>query len=270
MTNAKNDNNTNDKLLRKSDLFSMFIRSFFIQAQFALKEKLGTGFGFALIPGIRRISKNKDHAREILLKHSEYFNSHPFLSSYILGAVIRVEEQSIAESSDLNEQISNLKTRMAGVLGSLGDRFFWKFLKPTASLAAFVIILSLENLYPWNVISGLIAFLLINVSFNLYYRMHGIFEGYRSGVMVIKDKKIKLIENLNFKLICLSLLLFGILVIFESRNAFSSGYKAGITLLVSSGATFLLNHKKSTTGISIIAVLTTIFVIFLFWKILSN
>ena len=99
----------NSDSLRTFDLMRIFLRSFFIQATFTLKEKLGVGFGFALLPGIKRISENHEQTQRLLKRHSEYFNSHPFMSSFILGSVLRLEENAINNSRNAHKDIEIIK-----------------------------------------------------------------------------------------------------------------------------------------------------------------
>jgi len=265
-----NNDNSPGTALRRTDLLRVVWRSFFIQAQFTLKEKLGAGFGFALIPGIKKIAGSEEKALAVVRRHTEYFNTHPFLASYVIGAVLRLEEQECAAPGDAGKSIDNLKTRLAGILGSLGDRLFWKYLKPASSLAALVYIFSCTRLYPWNAVAGIAAFLIIFNVMHLYYRIGGVIKGYRSGAGIVRDRSILVIENINVILTRVSLLFLGIVAALESRLAFEGGTPGVLIFICALIITFILNHKKAAPGLGLAAGLCSSIVIFALWKVISG
>ncbi|KPK96334.1 hypothetical protein AMJ80_00655 [bacterium SM23_31] len=248
--------------LRTFDLVRIFLRSFFIQATFTMKEKLSVGFGFALLPGIKRISRNHEHMQQLLKRHSEYYNSHPFMTSFILGSVLRLEENATNNSPNPYKDIEIIKTHLAGVLGSLGDRLFWKFLKPFASIVALIMIFILSEFYPWNIFISIICFLLVFNVLHLFYRLWGIIHGYRAGTAVIHSKSIQLIEHLNFRLACFALGFIGLLSILELRLVYKEDIFGIIIFIAASATAFLLNYKKNSPGLGIIVGLAVSFVIY--------
>ena len=260
----------NSDSLGTFDLMRIFLRSFFIQATFTLKEKLGVGFGFALLPGIKRISGNHEQTQQLLKRHSEYFNSHPFMSSFVLGSVLRLEKNAINNSGNAHKDIEIVKTRLAGALGSLGDRLFWKFLKPLASIVALIMIFMLREFYPWNMFVSLVYFLFIFNVLHLFYRWWGILQGYRSGTAVIHSKSIQCIEHLNFRIGCFALGFLGLLSVLELREAYEGDFLGIIIFIAASSTAFLLNYKKSLPGIGIIVSLSVSFIIYSLFHLTGN
>ncbi|MFC1732637.1 PTS system mannose/fructose/sorbose family transporter subunit IID [candidate division KSB1 bacterium] len=254
--------------LRTIDLISVFIRSLFIQSQFTLKEKHGTGFGFTVLPGLKRISRTQADLKNLMQSHTGFFNSHPFLAPFIAGAVIRIEEVSRTGPVDDSQKITTLKTRFAGALGSLGDRFFWKFLKPAASIIALVIVFALNNYYPWNIIIGASLFLIQFNLFHLYYRLRGVFKGYGAGGEIIRDKSLKLLERMNSLMLKIILFFLGALVVLEVVFVLEGNVMGVIILTAAILISFYLNYQRNSPGLAIIGGLASSIVLFFIWRTL--
>jgi mannose/fructose/N-acetylgalactosamine-specific phosphotransferase system component IID len=131
------------------------------------------GFAYAIEPVLRRFYPDPAAYELRLRLHMEYFNTQPYLASYILGAVIRIEEDRVSGLT-ADGDVSGLKTALMAPLGALGDSFFWGALKP---LAAVVAVALLMTGYWW-------APLLFLVFYNVWHvglRAGMLFWGYQSG-----------------------------------------------------------------------------------------
>lgn len=119
------------RLTRRS-MASAFLRSFLIQGSWNYHTMIGTGFGFAMLPGLRSLF-GKDDARfaDSVRRHVEHFNAHPYLAGVALGAALRLE----AEGED-PEVVRRLKSAVRGPLGGLGDALVWATWLPALSMAA--------------------------------------------------------------------------------------------------------------------------------------
>ena len=73
--------------------------------------------------------------------HLEYFNTQPYLASFILGAVVRLEEDR-ATGRKAIEDVTGLKAALMAPLGALGDTFFWGALKPFASAVTVALLMT--------------------------------------------------------------------------------------------------------------------------------
>jgi mannose PTS system EIID component len=113
-------------------LASAFARSFVIQGSWNYHTMLGSGFAFAMLPGLRRIFAGDPKAMEASVRrHLEHFNSHPYLSNLALGAALRLE----ADGQD-GDTVRRFKTAVRGPLGGLGDALVWAAWLPAISMAA--------------------------------------------------------------------------------------------------------------------------------------
>jgi len=98
---------------------------------------IGAGFGFTILPTLRRVFRDDPQAlEEAVNRHSEHFNAHPYLANLALGAVCRME----MDGRD-PEEIRRFKLAVRGPLGGLGDSLVWAGWRPTVVLAALALAL---------------------------------------------------------------------------------------------------------------------------------
>jgi len=140
------------------------------------------GFLYALGPGLRRIHLNPHERKKAEVRHSEFFNTHPYLANVFLGMVLRMEEE-YAEGHVGETVVVRIKSQWAGPLAALGDSFFWATWRPLCSLfAAVVFAVALGDVPVWVVVA---SFLVPYNVVHLWIRFSGISRGYNSGRDVI-------------------------------------------------------------------------------------
>lgn len=119
--------------LRTRDLARVYLRSLWLQASWSYEGMQGLGFAYALDPVLRRLHGEGPGRREGLLRHLEFFNSHPVLASAVLGCVARLEEEGGSEGPKVGLR---LKAALMGPCGAMGDGLYWGALKPLVALLA--------------------------------------------------------------------------------------------------------------------------------------
>lgn len=83
----------------------LFLRSFFNQALINYRGMTHLGILWALLPVLRR---QETRRRERMVRAFGFFNSHPYLAGYIIGASARMEED------DQGELLERLKKAAVG------------------------------------------------------------------------------------------------------------------------------------------------------------
>ncbi len=157
--------------LRTVDLLGIFWRSFFIQASWSFDRLQSLGFAFALIPALRRLYPDPKELSSRLAVHMEYFNTQPYLASYVLGAAARAEEER-ASGRKPDADMTELKKNLMAPLGALGDSYFWGSLKPFAAAAAVAVLLTgawwapLLYLILYNVVHMVLRLTLVFVGYS--------------------------------------------------------------------------------------------------------
>ncbi len=117
---------------------STFLRSFLIQGSWNRRTMLGSGFGFSILPTLRRVYRDDPEGFEAAVtRHVEHFNAHPYLANLALGATCRMEMDG-----EPPEEIRRFKLAVRGPLGSLGDSLVWAGWRPATVLMALALGLS--------------------------------------------------------------------------------------------------------------------------------
>jgi mannose PTS system EIID component len=151
-------------------------RLFAVQASWNYEILIGNGIGFCVEPALRLLPGGQGGAeyRAALARQSQYFNAHPYLSSFAVGALARAELEGQPAA-----RIERFRTALCGPLGSVGDRLVWVGLLPTCSFAA----LTLFGLgAPTFVCLG--VFLLLYNAGHLALRLWGLQMGWEKGLAV--------------------------------------------------------------------------------------
>lgn len=166
-------------------LLRILARAFLLQASWSFERMQSLGFAYALAPALRRLYPDDTAFDERLRYHAEYFNTQPYLASFIIGAVVKQEEVRAAGKT-AGDDIQPLKEALMGPLGALGDSFFWGSLKPlAAAIAAAMIIAG----WWW----GPLLYLVLYNLWHLGLRTGLLFWGYASA-----GDALALISHFNF------------------------------------------------------------------------
>ena len=119
---------TKEKVITAKDLNKMAWRGLFVQASFNYERMQACGWLYSIIPGLKKIHKNKEDMSKSMMMHMEFFNTHPFLVTFIEGIVIAMEENK--ENIDT---IRGIKIATMGPLGGIGDALIWLTLLPISA-----------------------------------------------------------------------------------------------------------------------------------------
>lgn len=152
---------------------AVFLRSFAIQGSWNYRTLIGSGFAFALLPALRVLYRNRpERLQEAVERHSQLFNSHPYLAPMALGAVATLE----AEGDDVRV-VERFKAAVRGSLGTLGDRLVWAGWRPVCLLFALALLLAGAKWW-----MGVLAFLVLYNAGHLLLRVWA----YRVGLRETK------------------------------------------------------------------------------------
>lgn len=120
------------KKLSKKVLNKMVWRSLFLQASFNYERMQAAGWLYGILPGLEEIHKNKEDLSASMKHNLDFFNTHPFLVTFVMGIVLSLEQQK----ADINT-IRAVRVAAMGPLGGIGNAIFWFTLVPiTAGITA--------------------------------------------------------------------------------------------------------------------------------------
>ncbi len=143
---------TEGETLDNKTLNQMAWRSMFLQASFNYERMQAGGWLYSILPGLKKIHKNKEDLSTSMKHNMEFFNCHPFLITFVMGIILSLEQKK----ADV-QTIRALRVAAMGPLGGIGDAIFWFTLLPiSAGIGAN---LSLQG----SILGPIIFFVLFNV-----------------------------------------------------------------------------------------------------------
>ena len=92
-SNATQYNNlTPAKTLDKKTLNSMVFRSLNLQASFNYQRMQAAGWLYCILPGLIKIHEDKEDLKTSMQHNLEFFNTHPFLITFVMGIILSLEQ----------------------------------------------------------------------------------------------------------------------------------------------------------------------------------
>lgn len=165
----------------KKEFMSGFWRSCGLQGCFNYERQQGIGFGFSMIPHLKRIYKDDPEGyKEALKRHVTFYNITPQCTTFVQGIVVSMEEEAAAHKEFDTSSINAVKTALMGPLSGIGDSIFWGTLR-TIGLG-----IGLAFCMQGNIL-GPIFFLLIHNIPHWLVRYHGLKIGYTQGLSFMES-----------------------------------------------------------------------------------
>lgn len=154
--------------LDKKTLNKMVWRSLNLQGSFNYERMQAAGWLYCILPGLEKIHTDKEDLSTSMQHNLEFFNTHPFLVTFVMGIVLSMEQQK----ADINT-IRAVRVAAMGPLGGIGDALFWFTLVPiTAGITANMAINGsiagpILFLLIFNIVQMALRFFLMNWSYEL-------------------------------------------------------------------------------------------------------
>ena len=155
--------------LDKKTLNKMVWRSLNLQGSFNYERMQANGWLYGILPGLLAIhGEGSDDLKLSMAHNQEFFNTHPFLVTFVMGIILSLEQQK----ADINT-IRAVRVAAMGPLGGIGDAIFWFTLVPIA--AGICSNMAIEGnimgpilfLLIFNVVQFGVRFFLMHWSYNL-------------------------------------------------------------------------------------------------------
>ena len=191
--------------LTKKDRISVWWRSTFLQGSWNYERMQNGGWAFAMIPAIRRLYKSKEERSGALKRHLEFFNTHPYVASPILGVTLALEEERANGAPIDDVTIQGVKVGMMGPLAGIGDPVFWFTVRPIIGALAASLAMSGNILGPIIFFFGWNA---IRMAFTWYTQEFG----YKAGSRISEDLSGSLLQDITKGASILGMFILGSLV----------------------------------------------------------
>ncbi|WP_010630730.1 PTS system mannose/fructose/sorbose family transporter subunit IID [Sporolactobacillus vineae] len=191
--------------LTKKDRISVWWRSTFLQGSWNYERMQNGGWAYTMIPAIKKLYKTKEDRAEALKRHLEFFNTHPYVASPIIGVTLALEEERANGAPVDDVAIQGVKVGMMGPLAGIGDPVFWFTVKPILGALAASLAMTGNILGPilyfvgWNIIR--MAFMWYTQEF-----------GYKAGSKITEDLSGGLLQDITKGASILGMFILGALV----------------------------------------------------------
>ena len=116
--------------LNKKDRMAVTLRSTLLQGSWNFERMQNGGWAYSMIPAIKKLYTKKEDQIAALKRHMEFFNTHPYVASPILGVTLALEEERANGKPVDDAAIQGVKIGMMGPLAGIGDPVFWFTLRP--------------------------------------------------------------------------------------------------------------------------------------------
>ena len=245
-------------------LFKVLWNSFFIQSAWSFEKMQGMGFALAITPALKKIYKEKDVLINAVKRHMEFFNTHPYMASVIIGGAIKIEED-IKEGMVPPETVSMFKKSLMGPYGAIGDMYYWGSIKPMAAVTG--VILATLSAGIW---AG-IAFLVIYNIPHIWMRFRGLSTGYSMGTDVAGYIKSLNMPDVSIKIRYFTVFLLGLFLALYGSKAWQIKLPVvdtDIINLMAVPVTTVLLAWLIKRGVSVSVIVYSIFIInVIYWHI---
>lgn len=191
--------------LSKKDRISVWWRSTFIQGSWNYERMQNGGWAYSMIPAIKKLYKTKEDRAAALERHLEFFNTHPYVASPIIGVTLALEEERANGAPVDDVTIQGVKVGMMGPLAGIGDPVFWFTVRPI--LGALAASLAISG----NILGPIIYFLgwnFIRMAFTWYTQEFG----YKAGSKITEDLSGGLLQDITKGASILGMFILGSLV----------------------------------------------------------
>jgi PTS system mannose-specific IID component len=179
-----------------------------------------------MIPAIKKLYKSKEDRAAALERHLEFFNTHPYVASPVIGVTLALEEERANGAPIDDITIQGVKVGMMGPLAGIGDPVFWFTVRPILGALAASLALSGNILGP---IIFFFAWNIIRMGFMWYTQEFG----YKAGSRITDDLSGGLLQDITKGASILGMFILGSLV----NRWVSIGFKPVVsTVKLSEGA----------------------------------
>lgn len=197
--------NNEKVLLSKEARKKVWWRHQFLQGSWNYERMQNGGWAYSIIPAIKELYTEKEDQVEALKRHLEFYNTHPYVSSPVMGVTLAMEEERAAGTHIDDAAIQGVKVGMMGPLAGVGDPVFWFTLRPILGALGASFALS------GSIVGPLLFFVLWN-AIRMVFEWKTQEMGYKAGNEITKDLSGGLLGRITLMASILGMFIIGALV----------------------------------------------------------
>ena len=191
--------------LTQKDRLSVAWRSQFLQGSWNYERMQNVGWAYAMIPAIKKLYKSKEDRASALKRHLEFFNTHPYVASPIIGVTLALEEERANGAPIDDTAIKGVKVGMMGPLAGIGYPVFLFTVRPI--LGALGASLAMSG----NILGPILLFVLWNV-IRMAFLWYTQEFGYKAGSAITQDLSGGLLKDITKGASILGMFILAVLV----------------------------------------------------------
>lgn len=159
----------------------VFLRLLVLQASWNHQRMQNLGLLVCLMPWLRDRPRDPVRDRLFCRRYYEFFNTNPYLAGYVVGGLLRLEQEREGQGGLPRGQAQVFRDSLARALASLGDQLFWLGLRPATLLLAALLTLLAGRATLWS-LAGLA---LAAVTLQFAWRWRSLGRGYAAGYDIV-------------------------------------------------------------------------------------
>lgn len=167
--------------LRGNVRLGVFVRSLTLQASWNHQRMQNLGLLVCLMPWLRARPRDPLADRLFCRRYYEFFNTNPYLAGYVIGGLLRLEQERAGQGGLPRGQAQVFRDSLARALASLGDQLFWLGLRPATLLLA-CLVAATAGAFAFPVLAGLAA---VVIGGQLSWRWRALGRGYAAGYDIV-------------------------------------------------------------------------------------
>ncbi len=165
--------------LARGDRFRLWLWALGLQGSWNPQRMQNLGLLAALVAWRRRLPRQLESDRLFCRQYYEFFNTNPYLSGYLIGGIIRLEQERAAGGAVPAGLAGTYRDSLGRALASIGDQLFWMGLRPAVVLATSL--LALAGAWP-----AVLAVVAVFAAGQSALRWHGLGRGLALGMDLVE------------------------------------------------------------------------------------
>lgn len=132
--------------LRRRERLRIWLWSLGLQGSWNPQRMQNLGLLAVLVSWRRCGRPDPETDRLFCRRYYEFFNTNPYLANFLIGGLIRLEQERLAGSPVPSGLAQTYRDSLGRALASIGDQLFWMGLRPALALA--ICLLGLAGWWP--------------------------------------------------------------------------------------------------------------------------
>lgn len=159
--------------------WKVYLRSLALQASWNGQRMQNLGLLATMLPWLRTHRGDLNGDRIFCRRYYEFFNTNPYLANFLIGGLIRLEEERLAGDPRDTTLARTFRDSLARAFASLGDQLFWLGIRPALAMGA--CLLALTGRVP-----AVVALVGLFAAAQLALRWISLGNGYTAGTDIVE------------------------------------------------------------------------------------